>query len=167
MHLQNSFAAFLIVAGWSLPSSILAVPVSSCIIATPAQTLAVGRPYQVQFTNCRGTGGTVKLRSGSPVSLRTEPFPACSGVTFSSGTCTFTPKTAGQGFVFSAVDQTGLETFSGQFNVVATGPSTPQTQPAPAKQEPQVKPAPVVPAAATAGVKNTGVVQPSLNSHSN
>ncbi|KAG0249632.1 hypothetical protein BG011_009063 [Mortierella polycephala] len=89
--------------------------VSTCVIATPQMPLKEGKPYTVIFTGCQGTGN-IELRSGSETNLEYGKRPACKGIDFASGSCTFIPNKSGQ-FSFSAIDASQQETFTGWFNV--------------------------------------------------
>ncbi|KAG0346394.1 hypothetical protein BC939DRAFT_460358 [Gamsiella multidivaricata] len=109
-----------------LPSKAVA-PVMNCTIATPITVLRTGQPYLVQFSGCRGNGrrDTIRLRYGNPTNLFIERVPACVNVDFATGHCVFTPTRPGVGFVFSAIDGSGVPTYSGPFTVVAA--STPSS----------------------------------------
>ncbi|KAF9926109.1 hypothetical protein BGZ65_007415, partial [Modicella reniformis] len=89
---------------------------AQCVIATPQDDMKVSHHYTVEFTGCTGEG-KIDLRYGDVTNLETSDHPACEDVDFASGHCTFTPKKAGD-YSFSAIDATGVETFTGRFSVV-------------------------------------------------
>ncbi|KAI1303761.1 hypothetical protein EDD11_005300 [Mortierella claussenii] len=92
---------------------------TGCVIATPQEPLRVNHEYKIVLAGCKGYGD-VELRYGSATDLDTANHNACTDINYESGTCTFTPKKTGT-FSFSATDDSHVETFSGQFQVVKDG----------------------------------------------
>ena len=99
-------------------------PTTGCTIATPSHPLIKGEPYKIEFTNCVGQG-QILLRYGSENDLAIDKTPACATMDLAAKSCMFTPSRTGP-FTFSTTDTSG-ESFSGDFTVVESSTSQPET----------------------------------------
>ncbi|KAG0079607.1 hypothetical protein BGZ93_000181 [Podila epicladia] len=116
----------LLVACAMVIVSLSAQVTSTCVVNTPQfpkDVLQVGKPYTVTFTGCTGVEKSVMLCHGNPKALKTdEKRPACAHVDLSTGSCTFTPKKAGE-FAFSIKEDGAVEASYSAFFNVTTAPA--------------------------------------------
>ncbi|KAG0043683.1 hypothetical protein BGZ83_011134 [Gryganskiella cystojenkinii] len=124
-----AFTAVILLASSSVqaqdvPGSVPAGPTTSCIIATPMAPLHQGKPYKLLLSGCSGFG-EIKLRYGNPLDLEADKTPVCPRMDLSgaSGSCTFVPTRSGPGFLFSTIDGSNVESFSGDFVVLESAES--------------------------------------------
>ncbi|KAF9974667.1 hypothetical protein BGZ73_001890 [Actinomortierella ambigua] len=94
------------------------VPMSPCVIHTPQEALKQGKTYEITYEGCTGSA-PIYLRHGDPSNLDRDEKPACASTDLAAGSCRFTPQKGSNDmlYTFSTTDQSGIESFSGEFKI--------------------------------------------------